>query len=630
MAGSDDRHTYAPGALLPGTPYKIERRLGAGGMGVVYMVRHTFLNRLEALKTIHPELVDRRDIAERMQKEAEVVAKLRHPNIVQVTGGGIIEDEWRLPYFAMELLRGKNLRQVLKKRTLADVASIYSVATEVLGALAEAHAHRVVHRDVKPENIFLQLDATRSAGPKITTKLLDFGIVAVLGGRQSMSFRGTYKYASPEQLRGEKVSQQTDIYSMGLVLYEMIAGRGPFEDRDVKELVKAHLEREAPRLSTFVEVPRAIDDLLARVLEKDPVKRPATAMVFAQELFVLKQLSENRPIVLAARTEETLLTTIAEQTGDHRDPQGTSNEPTKPDAPARTPVVSSEEDETSEGPIPYALLLQGGTLENAEPPSAKSTRGSPFPLAFEKTDLDRRAVTRTADPAPVAAPRYGTEPITPPESDPRYSDQRYVDLETFLAEEGENSDAWRAQGSSPLQRDLTGTPPPVSRLRSFSDPNATPARMAATKGRVLRGIFVGAVLLVAGALGWVRLGASSRSPAVANVRAASAPTSAPSVIPVKEEPPADPPAPAFSSVASIASQASPASPRSSVVDNADTARRVRALAKPLTSALAFRASTAAPVSPSGRGASPTNPTPPPLVRPSEPAPDSELKRTIVR
>jgi serine/threonine protein kinase len=309
-SGSDERYTYAPGALLPGTPYKVLRALGAGGMGVVYAVEHTFLKRKEALKTIHPELIDRRDIAERMAREASVVGNLKHPNIVQVTGGGIIDDQWKLPYFAMEMLRGKNLRQVLGKRTLTDFASVYNIAYEVLSALAEAHAHGVVHRDVKPENIFLHFDSTRSAGPQVTAKLLDFGVMAVLGGRQSMSFRGTYKYAAPEQLRGDKVGPQSDIYAMALVVYEMIAGRGPFDDiRDVRGLVKAHMETEAPSISQFARVHASVDDLLARALAKDPAKRPPTAMSFALDLRPLKR-APDAPTVLASNTEESLLTTV--------------------------------------------------------------------------------------------------------------------------------------------------------------------------------------------------------------------------------------------------------------------------------------------------------------------------------
>ncbi len=561
MAGSNDRYTYAPGALLPGTPYKIERRLGAGGMGVVYVVRHTFLNRLEALKTIHPELVDRRDIAERMQKEAEIVGNLRHPNIVQVTGGGIIQDEWRLPYFAMEMLRGKNLREVLKKKTLTDIASICSVATDVLSALAEAHAHRIVHRDVKPENIFLQLDSTRSAGPKITPKLLDFGIVAVIGGRQTLGFRGTYKYAAPEQLRGEKVSPQTDIYAMGLVIFEMIAGRGPFdEERDMRAIAKAQLEREAPRLSSLVPVPPAVDQLLARALAKDPAKRPATAMAFAQELFILKQVSENHPIALASRTEETLLTTVAEHTAEQRDAQGTPIDKTKREAGLRAPaeVVREEEDKTVEGPLPFGMLAQGGTLENAESLSvSKPSGGSYVPLAFEKTDIDRRMVTRTAEPIPFGVPRHGTEPIPPPTSAPPDSTRRYVDLEAFLADESESASPSHMARSNPSRRD--STPPPVSRLRSRSGTSEAPLAGGAPKRRVGRWLVASAATIIGGLLVWVLTGAMPKSPSSASSRVATAASAqASSHDPIPQEQPVTPSvsAPVVGPIASVSTTAS--------------------------------------------------------------------------
>src|SRR5262249_29713950 len=149
----------------------------------------------------------------------------------------------------------------------------------------------------KPENIFLHNDASRTSGPRVSTKLLDFGIMAVLGGRQSRQFRGTVKYASPEQLPGDPVSPQTALYRAPLAVYEMMAGRGPFDDiRDWRELTKAHLQKEPPLLSKFVPVPGALDRLLAGALAKHPKRRPESALAFMQQLYVLKEVAANRPL----------------------------------------------------------------------------------------------------------------------------------------------------------------------------------------------------------------------------------------------------------------------------------------------------------------------------------------------
>lgn len=642
MSGSesDERYTYAPGALLPGTPYKVLRALGAGGMGVVYAVEHTFLKRKEALKTIHPELIDRRDIAERMAREASVVGNLKHPNIVQVTGGGIIDDQWKLPYFAMEMLRGKNLRQVLGKRTLTDFASVYNIAYEVLSALAEAHAHKVVHRDVKPENIFLHFDSTRSAGPQVTAKLLDFGVMAVLGGRQSMSFRGTYKYAAPEQLRGEKVGPQTDIYAMALVVYEMIAGRGPFDDiRDARDLVKAHVEKEAPRISQFARVHASVDDLLARALAKDPAKRPPTAMGFALDLRPLKR-APDAPAVFAANTEESLLTTVtgAVTDGGRPPPDSAGNIATAKDQAlpfARTKPAAGErrdDDVTQEEPIP-AWALRGGTLEDANAPVMPSDQPSSpvaVQIGLQRTDVDRRAVTRTADPIPRGVPTHGTEPIPDAKAEAAPdSTRRYVELEDFLLDE--TSDATAGARSTPSRRD--GTPPPVSPIMTGAP--ATGAPTHEPRRRQMGFAVAAAVVAVAGATFWMTTRAPSRpvppsSPPAAAV-AVQAPTTIAAPLPTIPIPiPQVAPAPT-ASVATVLPSATPAVAAAAPAPG----RPYRGPARNVSPSV----STAKSPSPAGAAPPPpvADPEPPVAVVATPPAPtaapkssgDSELKRSVV-
>src|SRR5580700_5680114 len=181
--------TYQPGTQVPGTVYRVRRLIGAGGMGTVYDVEDTTIGKRFVLKTLHPQLGAREDLARRMQNEARTLARLNHPNIVEVFTAGVTTDDLRLPYYVMERLNGQSLRVVLEKK----------------GRLDLGHDYGVVHRDVKPDNIFLH----RTSAGITLTKLLDFGIVSVLDGGSHETagrFLGTLRYAAPEQLRGERAT----------------------------------------------------------------------------------------------------------------------------------------------------------------------------------------------------------------------------------------------------------------------------------------------------------------------------------------------------------------------------------------------------------------------------------------
>src|SRR5579859_5864400 len=222
---------YKPGQSVPGTVYEVVRLIGAGGMGTVYDVEDTTIGKRYVLKTLHPQLGSREDLARRMQNEARTLARLNHPNIVEVITAGVTADDLRLPYYVMERLNGQSLRLVLEKRGQLELQHAYHIAIDLLDALDHAHDKGVIHRDVKPDNIFLH----RTLAGVTVTKLLDFGIMGLLEQGRSAAetggrFLGTIRYASPEQLRGGVKTPKMDIYAAGLVLYEMVAGRGPFDD----------------------------------------------------------------------------------------------------------------------------------------------------------------------------------------------------------------------------------------------------------------------------------------------------------------------------------------------------------------------------------------------------------------
>ena len=286
---------YPAGQQLPGTVYRVVRHLATGGMGSVYDVEDVTVGKRYVLKTLHPQLVSRQDLAKRMEAEARALAKLQHPNIVDVVTAGVTTDEKRMPFYVMERLNGQNLRVVIEKKGSLELSHCFRIAIDVLDALEHAHENSVIHRDVKPENIFLH----RNVNGTTITKLLDFGIMRLLDRKASHTqgkFIGTLRYASPEQIFGGELGPPTDIYSLGIVLYEMLAGRGPFDDvGDAYAIGAAHAQRPPPALSQFVALPPALERLVMKSLAKAPHDRPRDCFSFASELRRMLREEEAAP-----------------------------------------------------------------------------------------------------------------------------------------------------------------------------------------------------------------------------------------------------------------------------------------------------------------------------------------------
>jgi serine/threonine-protein kinase len=284
---TSQRRDYQPGELIPGTIYLIVRTLGADGMGTVYDVEDTTIGKRYVLKTLHPEIGERANLARRMQAEAHTLARFNHPNIIEVVTAGVTQDDLRLPYYVREKLNGRSLHFVLQKKGQLELPHAYHIAIDLLDALDHAHDKGVVHRGVKPDNIVLH----RTAEGVTVTKLLDFGIMSVLDATGER-FCGTLRYAAPEQLKGERPSPKMDIYAAGLVLYEMVAGRGPFDDeQEASRIAAAHVNRQAPPVSMFAAAPPPLVALLRAALAKSPDSRPRDAFSFAVQLRNLKRAS---------------------------------------------------------------------------------------------------------------------------------------------------------------------------------------------------------------------------------------------------------------------------------------------------------------------------------------------------
>jgi tRNA A-37 threonylcarbamoyl transferase component Bud32 len=259
-------------------PYTIVRRLGAGAMGEVYQARHRHMGRDVAIKLLRAELTEESDVVARFFTEARATAAVRHPGIVEIFDCDLHRSG--RAFIVMEYLAGEDLARRLEAGSFAlDYAGLRAIGRQLASALAAAHALGIVHRDLKPGNIFL----VGQGAPSV--KIVDFGIAKLLhrDGRshsqtQTGHILGTPLYMSPEQARGAKtIDHRTDIYALGCVLFEMIAGQPPFVRKGAAQVIVAHLHDPVPHASSLEpSVPAALDELVARMMAKDPSQRPQT------------------------------------------------------------------------------------------------------------------------------------------------------------------------------------------------------------------------------------------------------------------------------------------------------------------------------------------------------------------
>ncbi len=256
--------------------YEIVQILGAGGMGQVYKVRNVLSDRIEAMKVLLPNLAGDPGLADRFLNEIKVQATLEHPNIAKLHTAMRIGNQ---VVMVMEFVDGTSLAQVLERGPLPpETAAAY--ASEVLDALGYAHARGVIHRDIKPANIML------TSGGQI--KLMDFGIARVQADRhltQTGNTVGSLAYMSPEQIKGEDPDGRSDLYSLGITLYEMVTGRRPFLDDSGFKMMSAHLQ-EAPKapIDVIPGIPAALSDIILMAIEKDPAARFQSAEAFRAAL----------------------------------------------------------------------------------------------------------------------------------------------------------------------------------------------------------------------------------------------------------------------------------------------------------------------------------------------------------
>ncbi len=290
--------------------YRVISRLGAGGMGEVWIGEHQLLGRRAAIKILLPKLSRQPEVVERFFDEARAATQIPDPGIVHVYDFGWHDGE---AYIAMELLVGESLSTRIARQSRIPIASALRLAHQIALTMSVAHARGIVHRDLKPDNVFVVSDPAVPGGERI--KILDFGIAKLLGDHSPSASRtqsgvilGTPMYMSPEQCRGAStVDHRTDVYALGCILYVLICGRPPFVNDTTGDMIASHLMEEPEPPSTHVSVSAALDELVLRCLAKSVEDRFGHMTEVANRLEALlgevdpgaASLRPSRPVVAA-------------------------------------------------------------------------------------------------------------------------------------------------------------------------------------------------------------------------------------------------------------------------------------------------------------------------------------------
>jgi len=425
------------GQVLAGK-YRVERVLGSGGMGVVVAAWHLELEQRVAVKFLHPLALERADTAERFRREARSAAKIRSEHVARVIDVGIMEGG--VPYMVMEYLEGHDVAEEMAKVGMLPIEDAVDFVLQAVEALAEAHAAGIVHRDLKPANLFI---ASRADGTRIV-KVLDFGISKSLLGTSASELSltrtsvliGSPLYMSPEQMRSAKdVDTRTDVWSLGVILYEMITGRPPYTGDSIPALC-ASLLNDVPQSMRLLrpEVPPELEDVIRHCLAKDRADRYATVSELARALAQFGSVSSQLHVDRASRvlgvTEVSVLTDSADRrlsrsadaSGQSRAVSVQRVTPSRAtvDSWGRTdsPMIGDANNSKAKSRAPLFAMLGLGVLAAAgvvlflgnrspgAPPSASASVAAPSP--------PMRSTAALIDPvAPTPTPVATVAPVSP-------------------------------------------------------------------------------------------------------------------------------------------------------------------------------------------------------------------------
>ncbi|KXS50101.1 MAG: serine/threonine protein kinase, bacterial [Halanaerobium sp. T82-1] len=264
--------------------YKIIKEIGRGGMAIVYSARDTLLERTVALKMLRPEYKSDAEFIDKFRQEARAVARLSHPNVVSIYD--IVVDDERI-YLVMEIVEGKTLKDIIKERNKLSIAESLEIARQIAAALSVAHGNQIVHCDIKPHNIILNDD--------MEVKVTDFGIARALSNstvKVTETVVGSAHYFSPEQAKGGEIKAYSDVYSLGVVLYEMTTGELPFQGESPISVALKHIQQKPVEPSHInSDIPEEVNKLIMKAIAKDPADRYQDAYEMRQQItYCLKNL----------------------------------------------------------------------------------------------------------------------------------------------------------------------------------------------------------------------------------------------------------------------------------------------------------------------------------------------------
>ncbi len=388
------------GTIVDGR-YKVSHRLGSGGMADVYCAEDLQLGRMIALKLLYRRFAEDAEFVERFRREASSAAGLQHPNVVSIYDRG----EWDgTSYIAMEFIDGRTLKQLIQQEAPLDPPRAGELTIQVLRAARFAHKRGVIHRDLKPHNVMVDADGR--------AKVTDFGIAKAGASEmtQTGSIMGTAQYLSPEQAQGLQVSAASDLYSVGILLYELLTGRVPFEGESAVAIaLKQVNEAPVPPSQLNPAVGKALDNVVLRALEKEPARRFADADEFIDALEAAERAQPLSAVATGA-TAVAMAPVAATPPPPLEPPTGAY--PAEPYAYPAGPLPPDPDDGERDGRWWVALIvgllvaaaIVGGLLvfgsEKVTVPAVTGSPSSDAQLALRKVGLSVETVDRTSDSVP--------------------------------------------------------------------------------------------------------------------------------------------------------------------------------------------------------------------------------------
>ena len=411
---SIDTLDLEPGTLFEGR-YRLERLLGRGGFGAVYVATQLSVGRPVALKLLVPELAKSENEVRRFEQEAKIIAALDHPHIVKLIELGRTDDGHL--FLAMEYLEGEPLSSIVKREAPLAPSRVQQMGAQILDALAEAHDAGIIHRDLKPENLFIQRHARRGE----SVKLLDFGIAKIPDSQEALTAKGMLigspKTMAPEQILRQPITPKADLYSFGVVMYELLTGRAPFVKPSVFLYAQAHVGEDVPPpMHDGDRLSGQLLDLALQCLEKSPDDRPASAAaLLADWRTASPEITRTVPALDADPDAETRA--IAAPTGLQvtRRPRPSSTS-TRPAVGPSTRVAPAPALRSSKRPllIGLAALLVAGGAAAAVVAVTGSKAAAPTKVQPSEAKLTAPATTRPAATQPPATIQPAAQPTSAP------------------------------------------------------------------------------------------------------------------------------------------------------------------------------------------------------------------------